>query len=432
MAESSGNNLNYGHFGTPVYDLDTNEWNFARQAQKTDLRYLGPWKEVIPPSIRFLTSEPARTRNDVRSAVDALVHEHPHLAPAAEYLPELALVSSAIISAANAYDPAIGDLLSFGSITGSGHRINLPTRVAALPAGEAGNILCLVILRRERHGWEENKNVWLDAPSMTSAECGYWNKEAVSIQQVCFAQTEEWSSLLAVRLPTKTVVLSPTLHIERRAAASSDYYHLPPSSIDARPIVRVTLDDTGGTPHADVSFNPDYQRQFAVVDRKGLWSVWDIERTRGNSSVSCSAHGSIGSLDGETEEVAREDEDAKEDGWARILWVGDVNTIVVSNRRQLGVFSIKGGSTQLKCPKLISQRSAHWILDVKRHPKNQDQLFVLTSERLYLLAVTSQNEVPGSEEAGARTLLSWTHFRGLDDFTLQFCVHMVSDEGKYL
>jgi RNA polymerase I-specific transcription initiation factor RRN6 len=186
-------------------------------------------------------------------------------------------------------------------------------------------------------------------------------------------------------------------------------------------------EESGGAPHVDVTFNPDFQLQFAVVDQNHVWSVWDIDHKRKSTEYKLSLliQGTITPPDDE--------ETVGEDSWARILWVGDVNTIMVCNRRQLSIIAIEGTSfAYLPCPALISPRSSDWIIDVKRHPILRGCFFVLTSTELYLMAVTTPSEAVDSTvgAVGARVLLSWRHYRGAEDFTLSVSLSMLNDDGS--
>ncbi|CAO2654746.1 Nn.00g114790.m01.CDS01 [Neocucurbitaria sp. VM-36] len=435
MADRSLNDLNYGHPGAATYDLEYRGWNFARQYTKRQLKQVQIQEnaeplqtQTIPPSTHFPVSQTYANSTSVQKDVRGLVREYPQLAPSLEQLPALALVSAAIQTTTSTYDPLFGNLLSFGSITLEDKHEH-PRRIAALPAGEAGNILCLAILTKERHGWGMDRNVWIEGPSLKDAECGYWNEEAAPIQQVCFAQSEDRSTFLAVRLPTRTILFRPVYFRDRRAAKPSPYYHLPTSVIDAHPILNVGLEQTGGAPHTDIAFNPEFQLQFGIVDQNHTWSVWNIEHGRKGDAytMSCLVQGHIN---------PSEDADLTgEDGWARILWVGDVNTLLVCSRRHFSIISIEGASfTYLPCPALFTKRSTEWILDVQRHPRYRKQFFILTSTRLVLATVKTVSESLDATagEAGATVLISWRHYRGGEDFTLNFSVQMLADDETYV
>lgn len=412
MADRSLRDLNYGCPGSASYDLESSEWAFTRQyatrcfKQIRTLSGIHVADTLATTPIQLPHPHTHANTTRIQKEVRNRVRDNPQLAPAAVLLPELGLLSATISATASTYDPLIGNLLSLGSIT-LGDRHEDARQVAALPTGESGNVLRLAILNKERHGWGMARKTWVDGPTLREAESGYWNEEAAPIQQICFAQTADRSSLLAVRLPTRTVFFHPICFRQARAAASSPFHRLPPSTIDAHPVFSIDKNSTGGFPHSHVAFNPDFQLQFALVDQSQTWSVWDIEHPRKGDvySPSCLVRGSISN--------SETDDTTGEDGWARILWVADVTTMLVCNRRHLSVVSIRGGKPKyLPCPTIFSERSAEWFLDVKQHPKNRDQVFVLTSSRLILMAITASIEDDAStDDTGAMILASWSTLR---------------------
>jgi RNA polymerase I-specific transcription initiation factor RRN6 len=378
----------------------------------------------VSASIQFPSTALSTRVTDANARAKDILHAHPELVPAAELLPELAVTSAAILSTTATYDPLIGDLFSLGTATFENLWEN-PRRICATVTGEGGNVLRLALLYKETQGWGTDKSLWLRGSTLRDTESGYWNEDAAPIQQVCFAQSEDKSNILAVRLPTRTVLFRP-IYSQRPQPSNSPHYRLPPSLIDARPILSLGLDQSGGSPHVDVTFNPDFQLQFAIVDQNQTWSVWDILRGRKSEaySVSCMALGHITPPD--------DADPIKEDPWARILWVGDVNTIAVCNRRHLSIVDIRGGAADyLPCP-LFTGRSSDWILDVKPHPELRSRFFVLTSTTLFLMAVKSPSEVLDGANgvAGAYVHLSWRHYRGAEDFTLKISVQMLADDGE--
>jgi RNA polymerase I-specific transcription initiation factor RRN6 len=433
MAKASPYDLNYGHFGQAIYSIEHGSWMFDREpVQRGVLRQVGFWRPVIEKGTREIDSnflEDAIRVNEVRHAAKVLARDNCELFPALEVLPDLALASAAVTSTAATYDPAVGDLLSFGSFTAAEGQSRPARRIVAVPTGEAGNILRLIPLVKQRQGWGRDKSFWLEISSFSDTENAYWADEAGPIQQLCFARSEARSAFLAVRFPTKTILFRPVMHQQRKSASRSRFYNLPASRVEPHPVVSIACDKTGGFSHADVTFNPDYQRQFGIVDRMGNWSVWDIEGGQRGSGYSITAV-TAGLI---APESGIEDQEAhtREDGWARILWIGDVNTIIVCNRRRLQLYGLKGGETMpLDTFQPVPDHSPHWILDIRKDPTNSRQLFVLTSSHLFLLAVICQNDAIGNDEVvpGAGVVLSWAHFRGLDDITLQLHVPLLTGE----
>lgn len=437
MAEATLKDLNYGHPGAASYDLDNNRWYFARQQSTQKFKQVRPWESsisrtptlAIPASARFSICTTPVHGTSAQKASRALILRHPQLAASSGLLPHLAPLSNAIQNTAAIYDPLVSDLLSFGSTT-TRDLHDAPRRIAAIPSGEAGNILRLAIIHRlERLSWGPDQIHWVEVPTLKHAISGYWNEDAAPIQQVCFAQSGDRNTILAIRLPTRTVFLRPTYHSRPRPAPPSQFYRLPASLIDAHPIISLGVDETGGAAHAHVAFNPDYQLQFGIVDQNRTWSVWDIEHSRkGNTyTITRLVHGSIIPPD--------VNEPLGEDGWARILWVGDINTILICCRRQLSVISMKGDTFEhLPCPDMFVKGSLDWILDVRHHPRFRSRVFILTSTCLVLMAVTTSSEALNATAGpvGLSILASCRHYRGAEDFTLQITVQKLSDNGNAL
>jgi RNA polymerase I-specific transcription initiation factor RRN6 len=431
MTDSSLNDLNYGHFGEATYSLESSEWSFSRNPQRQELRTLTQWRTVSSAAIRYPTPNLLRPAGSVHQAVRELARDYSHFAPAVDLLPNLEIVSAATTSAVASFDASIGRLLSFGSIGCQGHYDHRPKAVVATAAGEVGSILQIQIVEKERHGWDNG--MFLEGPLLNSGEITYWNEDAAPIRQICFAEVKARGTFLAVRLQRRTVILHPTYVHHRKAGNRSEFFDLPPSTIDPCLIHSITAEETGGIPHAHVAFNSEYQRQIGIVDEQGNWSIWDIDNGYRNDDykVTCSAVGSVASSIDDASTSPGPSKSVKEDGWARMLWVGDANTVAVVTRRHMVVCNVKAGLMPLTTPRVISERSADWILDAERHPSNKKLFFILTSTRLFLVTVTPPSDDPGfvQVEPGATVLLSWTHFRGAEDITLQLCVHKSSYEG---
>ncbi|KAG9377956.1 Rrn6 domain containing protein [Pyrenophora tritici-repentis] len=437
MADKPLEDGNSGRPGIASYDVDNREWVFPRYFAALQLKQIRPVTDkhtatslaTTPARFPLPTTHAKRSktkqRTGVRKRIKGLVKTDPVLCASLGLLPDLDLSSAAVSSAR---DPLVGNLLSFGSIT-LGNRYETPRRVAALATGEAGNILQLAIVNKEIYDWGQAKKTWVDGPTLKEAPLGYWNEDAAPIQQICFAQSEDRSCLLAVRLPTRTVLLRPLYHRQVRTTPSSSFYDLPKSVIEPHPVLTIHHKETGGSPHVDFAFNPDNQLQFALAHQDHTWSVWNMHHPRKGDKYSPSrlARGRINKL--KDNDVARQDE------WARILWVANPHTLLVCNRRHLGIISIKTRPHFYRPYSGIfsEKQSEDWILDVKRHPKDTCQFFVLTSSLLILMAVTTSSGADtGADEAVVTTLQSWKHCRDAKDFTLQIQVQLVSDTESFV
>lgn len=106
--------------------------------------------------------------------------------------------------------------------------------------------------------------------------------------------------------------------------------------LTANRLVNIDVSGTGKAAHAHVDFNPWYERQFAIIDESGKWGVYDIEgrqhrdlRIRVDLNVEEYANGSIAS------------EDGTGGGWGRIVWGGDLNSVLACDRKRAGLFDIR-------------------------------------------------------------------------------------------
>jgi RNA polymerase I-specific transcription initiation factor RRN6 len=119
-----------------------------------------------------------------------------------------------------------------------------------------------------------------------------------------------------------------------------------------------------------------------------------------------------------------------EDGWSRICWVRDVNTLVVCTRRHLAVLDLKSDPpTRLDVPDLDLARTPNWILDVKRGLVSNSHLFVVTTSQIFQLEIGGSNPSIRNDKGVARILFSWRHFRNGDDTSLQLEI-LGLDDGK--
>ena len=189
---------------------------------------------------------------------------------------------------------------------------------------------------------------------------------------------------------------------------------------------------TGGAPPSDVAFNPWYNRQCAIIDQRGQWSIWDLEGQKREGSLCDAKARQSGSV---LDASSSENPDANttgEDGWASVCWAGNVSTLVACNRRHLAVFDLKSDPpARLKVPPLDLAQTPNWILDIRRSPINNSHFFVVTSSQVFKLEICG-NDLgvgPANWKAGAQILLSWRHFRDGDDISLRLEV-MGSRDGK--
>ena len=349
-------------------------------------------------------------------------------------LPTLTQASEIIDRVATTHDPTKANLLAFGKAEDKIHKRynskDLP--IVAIASGAAGDALRLVLLRKEKLGWEGDKEAGLRRLAIKGAEQGWWSGKWGPILQLCFAETKgESSSWLAVRYHSATAILSPLL-LSNPFLGNSSQLSLskyPPSRLDANHIANLSLQSTGGSPHADVSFNPWDNMQFGIVDDQGHWTLWRLDRPvqrKGPWKTKAGLSGHIAEGNGEDSEPVRN----YNDGWGTILWAGSGDTILVANRRMLSLFQIKKNVKRLISPNLFLSRGADLILDVRRSPSDDNHIFVTTSTRVFWLNIPPFRGIRSDKdpELGASVLLSWRHFRDPEDISLR--ISMLKDEGS--
>lgn len=339
-------------------------------------------------------------------------------------LPALAQVSEAVIDATSAYDAATSTLISFGTAIklrnrGSEPRTVEVVAIAGGPAGEAVNIFRLPMVQAQFEGREDLK---LTHWTIDKTEKGSWAGHGSPIQQVCFSKDSgQLGGLLAVRCLNVTAVLQPVVRdrpvpptaVSRKRPSSKDFQ---PSLLDPNPIVDLPISLTGDCPHADVTFNPWDQHQLAVLDTNGRYSIWNIEERCKRKTVWNVSASSSGNMPVEGEDTFSGT--VPSDGWGIILWVSDPSTILIARRSTIALLDTTTGAQQMLGHGLGLEGASEWIFDVKRHPEDPTQLFVLTSSCISWLRVTNDG-LSSKGEATMHILLARRHFRSHEERSLQ-------------
>lgn len=287
--------------------------------------------------------------------------------------------------------------------------------VIAIAGGQAGEIVRLILLTQEQLGWTGSKNIYLDNLSSKGGEEARWLGNGSPIQQLVFAEWEgQPSSWLAVRCHGAVSILRPQLRRNDDVWMSNLAGALH-SRLDPNHIVTLPTQCSQRPQFTDVAFNPWYHQQIATVDKVGHWSVWNFEclaQRRDLWTIEEAYGGSI--LDVHVEDGEHPSHSG--DGWGAVLWAGNTNRLIVTGRRALAVFDVRGGPSRLSVPNLVSRNSLDWILDIKRGSSATSDAFVVTSRSLHLLRFPVSEKANGSD---VQCLLSWRHFRDLGDISLR-------------
>jgi len=360
----------------------------------------------------------------LRQQAKEIAARHPELTLGLASIASFARTSHHIASLTAVHDPLISDRLAFGRADFEA----TTTNIIAICAGHAGDVVRLIRVKPAQYscGYDEISSVAV--PEIDTAEEGWWSGNGSKIQQLACA--DGISTCMAVRLLNSTVILRPCYRKATEIGSNptvSSRQRRSPSRLDANPVVELSIDRTGGVPHADVNFNPWHQCQVAIVDQQGTWSVWELlaqEHEAGSYGVKYVAMGHI--FDGFESVVPSR---YVGDGWGAVRFAGSSDILVVCNRVHIAVFHVSSRLTQLSLPELDLSRSSDWILDLERSPHNRSHIFLVTSSQVFCVRVvpTRDDDGKGKTQAVSTTLRSWYHFRERDDTSLRL---EVSDHDR--
>ena len=304
---------------------------------------LGPHLIVLKPSITQSSFEDVKSAAERSESIKKLTRSFPELVPGLSCFPELAQESELIRKDASRHDPATSDLFAFGKANSqrSGDR-KLRTRpikvpILAVAGGSTGDAVRLIRLAKEYIGWEKDSTVRLTNFLLQDQEQGWWFTNGSPVQQLCFAGLSGTSKArLAVRYHGAITVLEPIIHANVVPAKPLDDQNsrrdeYPKFRLDANPLLTITTERTGGSPHADVSFNPWHTAQFAIIDRRGHWTLWELDQSSRPSNQKVVDAGLSGFVfDGEVDLPEPNAGCNSGDGWGSITWAGDRRTLVVA------------------------------------------------------------------------------------------------------
>lgn len=326
-------------------------------------------------------------------------------------------------------DPAYfeGNLFAVGSAFDADHMSgSRAVRILALPSGKAGNVLRLIRPGVEVLGWKKGDGVRISLMDPSLSAEGFWMESSGPIRQIVPSSEDGSSNWFAIRQDAAITFFRPIIgKVMTPAAVPKEYSNIyPPSRIIPNPVAVLRADYSNANAYVDVSFNPWFTRQFGVIDDQGCWTLWIIEGRKSRRSGLEIRSVNTGKL---YDNIL----DAKLNSWHRIMWVANVDTIIVCGRRHVAVFDVKSKSTLLTdlAPAILGSRSDQ-ILDVKRSVTNPNHMFILTTSRVFWIGVkplTEENEPSSSH--GAHIYLSCRHYRDTSSESLKIVVSG-DDEGK--
>ncbi|KAL9089602.1 MAG: hypothetical protein Q9165_005634 [Trypethelium subeluteriae] len=432
MAEHSAQDLRdlrYGHPGRAVYDSSSRKWEFSRDSLSTwILKPFGSPSVPVPPSIQIGIPPLSNNAYLHTQQTKRVTRKDPYLEPGFNYLRFEARISENVMAQTFTLDPSQGELLDFGFASGE-KNIELVSSVAVVPGGAAGELLCLMPMQPDRQGWRTEYQKSIESLEPNPAEAGWWSGVVQPIQQVCFTSVPyEQRTCLAIRTSSTISIFDPLRCRSANAPRmlSPSYNHPNSSRFDPNHVCTLSKTQLGQSPPTHISFNPWNQDQFAVMNRQGHWSIWELEKSlfrRHAKDVDLINQGDL-------PEPSREEEDLKvtlDDGWGRVMWVTDRDTIVVCNRITLGIYHVPTNHLMVETSALSISENHGWLLDIRQHPNFQDHLLVVTTSQIFWLRINGIDKASPAERAKSRVeiLLSWTHFRDSEDISL--CIRAFQD-----
>ena len=438
-----------GRAGQASYSPETQSWTFARALQPArPVTYTGITKTTVPPSRRLYEF-------DVQETNGALLNAHPQLAPiwSSSSTSRDERFSHAISKTTQIYEPLVSGLFDVGVARGADWERDIRSfPIVVTAAGECGERLCFRVMDEDSLELDLGAGVPPSSiPSVGSIDVMEWagSSSRSSVRQISFADNVQrstpshattllahWnpSTWMTARFAHSTTIFRPLYHRQPFPTDVGDAV-VRSSRIHPNAVVEIPSSKTGGFEHAHVAFNPWYQRQFAIVDIAGNWSIWDISGaqkprplTNDTWAADCVKWGVLPRLPKTGSGAPRHD------GWAKIGWITDSTTLMVSDRRCIVVYRLQGDQPALSYTLgLALERGSEWILDVARSSYDLSHLFVLSTSRIFWFNL-SLDTFLAAEEDGSTNLLprfSWRHFRDTEDTTLQLSSLHAGDSKQY-
>lgn len=414
MADRARCDLPYGHFGRGTYSLDDHSWHFERA-----LTFASTTQTLGEP---IVLSEPSHLSEDAdheadrggppstryKQQIKTLADCNPDLRPAVDILSPLLRISEAAQSALRRHDPLKGRQIAFGDIQSySQHR---PIPVAAYVAGKTGCDLCINQMQTQKRGWDNDRRSWLEVPTLHGQKA-MWPSQGGPIQQVQFASNlRPGAELLAVRLLTRTTIVS-ALQVKTPSEEASG------SGISLDTLYNVNIQQTGGHAHVDVSFNPWFYQQVAIVDVIGRWTVLEFSaRNMGHIARKWS---------GRARQKSSEPDSFISDSWARIAWVLNSGTLAVCTRVSLTLFSVVNDDPiMIEQVELGLSGAVPWVLDFSVLPGLKDHVCVLTSTHILIYSLTDKTRFQPMASVRFRI----RHYKNPEDLSLRVAVWEADDQ----
>lgn len=369
------------------------------------------------------------------------------------------LLSDMMMEDNNTKPFSVRPLLAIGQMTDlTNAKRPLPKPVLAVATGQSGENLRLVALDYAK--WhcdgDESPTIRLLHPMQDDMEdVVTWAQDDSPIFQVKTGPDlarPEPSRYVILQKQLSTTVLCPQYRKVPVPGASSGVIGSldRPSRIDPKPVLYLSYQNTGGSPHSDVAFRPRSgasPEMLAIVDERGYWSVWGMQGkitkvgrpgltseprfcgqihagvlenlpNEPDSSVPPEYHGVlwVGSSGPDSNHPdaplfypqGPHDEETEGDGF---VWSLEAPMLLVWNRFSLQWIDLRNPNHHQEHGPQVLKTRQDVIQDVQSNPANQKQVFVLTSSDLFWMELVPMQDA-GSNLRKPTIILSCAHLRG--------------------
>lgn len=421
MSENLDDDLDYGHLSRTQYVRNRSAWLSTRSANRAISRsgICGQECNWIAEESSTL-SDHDHTAKDVIRKARGISKAHPELVPAWPTLEDVANDPKVHFKRLQEEKPVPAQHLAFGFASAPERKIaGVSSRrvpVVAFPKGPDGTLLCVMELRRSRAGWKESRELWLETFQLRDGVATHYPGPGPRIRQLVFAAPRDQSAtLLAVRYPMSISILRPRF--------ASDYDTMEKgyrsTRIKLEHLTAISTESSVST-ISYMAFSPHNQHHLATIDTQGVWTVFEIQvRSRApERSLTKPVHRGQASPSTLLAALRVSSRNRTEDNY-RLSWISNSEKLVIFSHRNSEIYSL--GATRLDDLYDFDRGMGGSLLDLKRLPTNDRDMFLLTTESFIWLRYGMKNFAPSSvdpEVGGFVKLFSWRHHLPTNDQTL--------------
>jgi len=394
--------LGYGHFGTPFYSAKTSSWRWTRSlSENPKIVSVGDSSVTIPPVRSTSSTSKSKEISNLRQSY-TLAHNNPYLVDVPQsFLSRENTISRAISQSLGDHDPLVQPLLVHGLIPdlNAHHTASVPV-VAYVADHPTRKTLHFIRANGQKQSWTDSRSISISTPHL-SGEHGSWTSPS-PIQDVQFGGETPGYGFIVVR------TLSYTFLLRVRFATWDGIQSYGRNKEGERLEVIVKAIATGNGTGAAVGINPWFAEQFATVDYKGNWRIWESKSKVGtgvtkDAEVIASGFVPV-NQDDQAEDGVTENK-ARYDGWFKIYWIKDLETVLICDRCSIIIADV---TTSTVSAPLVTEEKL-WILDLQIDILHKDRFLILTPD--YLIYYQVQGKAMAKDVVHFRELLRIRHYR---------------------